>query len=238
MAEAGQKPDDFQRPSLFVSPSIQNIFKDENYLEDSISYSFFKRIPPTERLIPDRPTRHVQFRFRDLNAFLNPAKCYIVLKFYAEKSDGTALDRADFTSAMNPLSHSLIETFSLNIGECEIFRVDRLYFLMAKLYFLNNVSEQSKKTFRSFFEGYEPENDTILQNDISLCFNTDENGNITTPKTSQGKICDSLTGKKEHFFIFQLNSPLESFQSLLLPDLDFGNQTLYLILLLSAPLVY
>ena len=225
MAEAPQKPNDFQKPNHFISPAIQNIFKDENYLENSISYSFFKKIPPVERIIPDRPTRMVQFRFRDLNAFLNPAKCFIVLKFHAEKTDGTALEQSDLTSALNPLSHCLIETFSLNIGECEIFRVDRLYFLMAKLYYLNNLSPKSRETFRSFFEGYEPESpDTVLHSDISNCFNTDDNGNITTPKDPQGKICMALTGKKEQFFIFQLHSPLESFQSLLLNDLDLGNR--------------
>ena len=225
MAEPPQKPDDFQKPNHFISPAIQNIFKDENYLENSISYSFFKKIPPLERIIPDKPTRHVQFRFRDLNAFLNPAKCFIVLKFHAEKADGTALQKSDLTSALNPLSHCLIETFSLNIGECEIFRVDRLYFLMAKLYYLNSLSPQSRETFRSFFEGYEPESaDTVLHSDISNCFNTDNNGAITTPKDPQGKICMTLTGKKEQFFIFQLHSPLESFQSLILNDIDIGNR--------------
>ena len=224
MSDAPQKPDNFQKPDHFISPLVKNIFKDENYLEECISYSFFKRIPPLERIVTDRPTRHVQFRFRDLNAFVNPAKFYILLKFHAEKSDGSALATSDLTSAMNPLSHCAIETFSLNIGECEIFRVDRLYALMAKLYFLNNCSPESRKTFRSFFEGFEDEEDTIIENDIEKCFNTTDAGVITTPKNSQGKIASKLTGKKEQFFIFQLNSPLESFQSLILNDLDIGKQ--------------
>ena len=64
MSEPSQKPDDFQKPHTFISPAIQNIFKDDTFLEDCIAYSFYKPIPPVERIIPDKPTRHTQFQFR------------------------------------------------------------------------------------------------------------------------------------------------------------------------------
>ena len=223
MSDVTQKPDAFQTPKTFVSPSVQNIFKDDTFLEECIAYSYYRPLPPVERIIPGKPTRHVQFHFRDLNAFFNPKNCYILMKFFCEKADGTPLQKTDFTSALNPISHCAIETYSLNIGECEIFRVNRLYFLMAKLYFLNNCSEQSRNTFRAFFEGYVPDINSSPVDDVSTCFETNDDGTPSDAKNPQGKVAELLLDKKELFFLFQLHSPLESFQSLILNAIDLGD---------------
>ena len=111
MSETPQKPDDFQKPIPFISPAIQNIFKDDTFLEECIAFSYYKPIPPVERIISDKPTRHIQFQFRDLNAFLNPSKFYVILKYHCEKGDGNALTKADLTTALNPLSHCAIESY-------------------------------------------------------------------------------------------------------------------------------
>lgn len=223
MTDVIQKPDTFQHPQTFINPAIKNIFRDDTFLENCINFSFFKPFGPVERLIPNKPTRNVQFQFRDLNAFVNPKRFYLFIKFHCEKSDGSALSKSDFTSTLNPPSHSLIETFSLNVGQCEIFRINQLYYLLAKLYFLNDCSDQARKTFRKFFEGYEPDINSEVQNDISKCFD-ELNGEATAgPANSpQGRIAESIIDKKELFFIFQLHSPLETFQSLLLNDIDIG----------------
>lgn len=64
MSDTVQKPDAFQEPKRFVSPSVQNIFGDDTFVEQCIAYSFYRGIPPVERLIPDKPCRHAQFQFR------------------------------------------------------------------------------------------------------------------------------------------------------------------------------
>lgn len=143
------------------------------------------------------------------------------MKIYCEKSDGTPLTIPDFTSCLNPIPHSAIETFAINIGECEIYRINRLYPLLAKLYFLNNLSDKARTSFKSFFEGYEPDINDEVQTDITECFDTLDSGGYKA-KDPQGKIAESLINKKEHFFVFQLISPFLSFGSLILPDIDVG----------------
>ena len=111
--------------------------------------------------------------------------------------------------------------FSLNLGECEVFHVNKLYFLLAKLYFINECSDESRKSFRSFFEGYEPDITSTIEHNVSTCFDI-QGSTIGEAKTPLGKIATTILNKKELFFIFQLISPLETFQSLILNDIDIG----------------
>ena len=122
------------------------------------------------------------------------------------------------------------------MGECEVFRVDKLYFLLAKLYFLNECSEESRKTFRSFFEGYQPDICSTIEHDVSSSFEKLTSGQIGNPITPLGKVAEMIFDKKELFFIFQLISPLESFQSLILNDIDIG-KILY-VFVVSASVCY
>ena len=61
-----------------------------------------------------------------------------------------------------------------------------------------------------------------MVNDISTCYNKDSTGAPTTAKNVQGTIAESLLNKKEHTFFFQLHSPLETFHSLILNDVELG----------------
>lgn len=121
--------------------------------------------------------------FRDKNCLLNPGKCFISVKYHIVKNENDALEKTDYVSPLQvtflppsnlmhpfltifltqvlvlflqPLSHCLFESFSLNIGECEIYNISKLYPIWAKLHFMLDVSKESKESFRSFFEGYTP----------------------------------------------------------------------------------
>ena len=66
--------------------------------------------------------------------------------------------------------------------------------------------------------------DEKLETNISACFKaTTANGSTTyTPKNSQGKLAKNIFDKNEQNFFLQLHSPLQSLDSLLVNDLDFG----------------
>ena len=84
-------------------------------------------------------------------------------------------------------------------------------------------SQQAKSTFLNFFEYYfdEKENE-ILQTNIKNCYNTNSSNAITTPKTSQAHISQLLLAKKKTKYFFPILTPLASFKSLLVNNLDIG----------------
>ena len=112
----------------------------------------------------------------------------------------------------------------MNIGSCETARLERQYGLIARLEYLTRFSTESKNTFLKYFENYYPEDeDEILQEDIKKTWNL-EGDAPTTPKTSQGRIAESLLDKKQTRHFFALLTPLSSFQCLILPQVDIGKQ--------------
>ena len=72
------------------------------------------------------------------------------------------------------------------------------------------------------FAGWEDDLHEEQQLDVSKCFATNEKGEPTTPLTAQGRLCDSICDKKPNRYFFQLNAPLNSFSSLLLPGVEFS----------------
>ena len=50
------------------------------------------------------------------------------MTFYATNEDGGPLTQTDMVSATQPMSQTAIESFSLNLGECEIYRVEKVKF--------------------------------------------------------------------------------------------------------------
>ena len=67
-----------------------------------------------------------------------------------------------------PLSHCAIESYTLNLGECDIYEITKLYPIWAKLHFMLDVSKESKETFRKFFEGYIPSINEEVSANIQL----------------------------------------------------------------------
>lgn len=102
-------------------------------------------------------------------------------------------------------------------------RLERGYSQLARLHYLTQHSKAAKKTFLNFFEYYyDEEENEILQTDIKNCYNKDTNNNATTPKTSQAHIAQLLLAKKKTKYFFPLLTPLASFKSLLVNNLDIG----------------
>ena len=48
MSDTPQKPDDFQKPKTFISPSVQNILHDQAFVEECLLFSYYKGIEPGE----------------------------------------------------------------------------------------------------------------------------------------------------------------------------------------------
>ena len=165
-----------------------------------------------------------------------------------ENGKGEGLSKTDFVSAGNPLSHSLIEGVSLNIGRstmrlhspkstdvilknllpvtgnCEVSRLERNYGLLARYCYLKKYSKGSKESFLNFFEQYYLEGDEILETDIKNCYNLNDAGAPLTPKTTQGQIADSLLAKKKTKYLFSLFTPLSNMKTLLLNNLNIGKR--------------
>ena len=53
-----------------------------------------------------------------------------------------------------PLSHACIESLSVNLGECELQNLKKVYHIWAKLHYLLQVPDAARKSYRSFFEGF------------------------------------------------------------------------------------
>lgn len=91
---------------------------------------------------------------RDQNAYLNPRRVFLLLSYYCCKEDDTAIDITDNVTPLTPLSHASITSITLNVAECEIQSVQKVYHIWAKLHYLLQVNSEARKTHKAFFEGF------------------------------------------------------------------------------------
>ena len=120
------------------------------------------------------------------------------------------------------------QRYSLNLGECELFRCDTFLPILNRLHLIYNTTERERtKTghLRQFASVYDDIHEPQTC-DIKTCFNLDDDGAPVSPKTEQGHIADLLTDGKVTNYFFQLNGPLESFNSLILNNIEVS-LTLY-----------
>ena len=72
------------------------------------------------------------------------------MTFHAVKDEGgreEPLSRKDYVSLGSPISHSLLEGYSLNIGNAELEKMSRHYPILSRLFYLQRYSTEAKKTF-------------------------------------------------------------------------------------------
>ena len=146
-----------------------------------------------------------------------------------------------------PLSHCAIESYVLNLGECNIYEITKLYPIWAKLHFMLDVTKEAKETFRKFFEGYTPSINEEVSNQTRFKFDTQVANQLimtdnyffllliqvlenistsfkpdNTPTTKQAEVAQKILNKEEQYHVFQLDGPLSSFGTLLLNDLEIS----------------
>ena len=143
---------------------------------------------------------------------------FLELEVSAETHEKKPLKKENYVSIGNPVSHSLIQGYHLNMGCCEIARIERDYSLISRFRYLNQFTNESKKTFLNFYEScHQEEDDEKRETDISKCFNSDG-----TPKNSQGRIAQTLYNGKKTKHFFQVMSPLAEFKSLIPNNLEIS----------------
>ena len=193
------------------------------------------------------------YYFKDSSVFINTKRIFLEIEYEACLEDDTALTQNHNVSACNVMSHSIIDSCVLNIGECQLNRNQGFYPLIAKVNYITRYSEKARSSFLADFEGETKDRKHLhpkiqpikiiktqlwlflgakddireeLTTDVSKCFKQtrDEAGNaVFTPTNSQGEIALSLQNKKTHNYLIQLHSPLQSIGSLIPNNVDIGN---------------
>ena len=133
MLPSGARPPNFQKPTPFINPAIDNLLNDKVFIEDGISYTQFKPIALVDPLDLQDGSNTLAFKFRDENAFINTKRIFLSVVIYCTNADGSALADANAVSALNPISHGMISKVDLNIGMYDINIYALLLFLLLLL---------------------------------------------------------------------------------------------------------
>ena len=207
------QPPPFQQPGQTVDLSVKNLLNDnELYVSRGIDFSRFVPLKALERddLIKDQ--RVMYFYYKDVNAFVCSRRIFLELEWYACLEDDAPLTLENAVSATNPMSQTIIDSCTLNIGETALNRTDGYYPYIAKMNYLT-FSPAAKETFLKTFEKGEIDTKEKLVTDISTCFK-DESG-VKVPLNSQGRIAKSLLAKQKQNTLIQLHCPLQQISQLI-----------------------
>ena len=117
MSQEQTKIPDFQQPVETVSPVIQSLFHNKIYEENGVQFSTYKPINALDPLELSKNSRSCTFYYKDANAFINTRRIFLDLTWKATKANGEKLEHADFVSCLNPASHNLIQSVTVNIGK-------------------------------------------------------------------------------------------------------------------------
>ena len=208
------QPPPFREPGQTVDLSVKNLLNDnELYVSRGIDFSRFVPLKPLERddLIKDQ--RVMSFYYKDANAFVCSRRVFLEMEWYACLEDDSPLTLAHAVSATNPMSQTIIDSCTLNIGEAALNRTDNYYPYIAKMNYLN-LSTAAKETFLKTFEKGEVDTKEKLVTDIASCFKTEEDGS-KVPINSQGRIAKSLLAKNKQNTLIQLHCPLQQMSQLI-----------------------
>lgn len=116
MTQTPTKIPDFQQPVETVSPAIESLFHSKIYEENGIQFSTYKPINALDPLELQKNSRSVTFYYKDANAFINTKRAFLDITWKASRNDGEPLEHLDLVSCLNPASHNLIQSVTINIG--------------------------------------------------------------------------------------------------------------------------
>ena len=90
--------------------------------------------------------------FYPSTAFLNPTNIFLDLEYIATASNGEALSGDNvYTSTLNS-GHSLIESISINLGQCSLTKLDTNYQLVSRV-LLQDYTKEARDSFIKDLEG-------------------------------------------------------------------------------------
>ena len=127
------------------------------------------------------------------------------------------------------MSHALISSATLNIGEtiCEIN--ENNYTLIAKIKDLQHYTPAARSSIISFFEKSFDDWSENIPDNLENCFtkSTDNGTDIYTPINSAGKTAKLLWNKNVITALIQVQCPLTSFESLLPAEVEVGLKLMF-----------
>ena len=175
-------PPKFQSPIPTVSPSVRSLTENnELFLEKGVSFSKFISLKPLDPLDLIKNSGVLCYYFRDNSVFVNTKRIFLEIEFEACLDTQAALTQSHNVSACNVMSHSIIDSCVLNIGnnqkikpncsftiqheknlicylrypsgECQLNRNQGFYPLIAKANYITRYSDKARTSFLADFEG-------------------------------------------------------------------------------------
>ena len=110
-------PPNFHAPITNVDPSVKSLLSNnELFVEHGISFAKYVPIKPIDSIGLIRDSKVLSYYYKDSNCFINTKRVFLELEFYCENEDSSALTQENNVSASNVMSHSIIDSALLNIG--------------------------------------------------------------------------------------------------------------------------
>ena len=110
-------PPAFNQPRETLDPTVQSILNDnELFIQHGINYSRYISLKPIDNMELVQNSKLVSFYFKDKNCFINTRRVFLQIKFICTDENDNALTQDDNVSANNVMSHSIIDSCILNIG--------------------------------------------------------------------------------------------------------------------------
>ena len=111
-------PPQFRPPLPTISPTVKSLTEnDDLFLEKGVSFSKYIPIRPLDPMDLIKNSGVLNYYFRDSSAYINTKRVFLELEFEACLDDMSPLKQNHNVSACNVMSHSIIDSCVLNIGE-------------------------------------------------------------------------------------------------------------------------
>ena len=111
------RPPTFTQPTETLDPTVRSILNEnELFVEHGISYSRYVVLKSIDNMELIKNSKLVSYYYKDQNCFLNTRRIFLHIKYICTHDDGNELKQEDNVSACNVMSHSIIDSCILNIG--------------------------------------------------------------------------------------------------------------------------
>ena len=212
----------FQSPAETDANTLQGLLN-ENFIQESggIDFHTFRVLTTVDKLEITK-SGSMQFRWRDENAYLNTAKCFLELEFYAYKDADKPLEIGDAVGALNPLAHCLIDSIQVNIGETLLEENPKMNQFLTKYVYLTQYSKQQQESFLKKMELCHFDADETLTSDIAKTITTTGTGAtaVHAANSVQGQIYLDLLNKNKFCAMIMPVSAMQSLNTLIPANID------------------
>ena len=216
----------FQNPTETDANAVDDLLNENFIVEtDGVDYHTYRVLNCIDKLEIAK-SGSMQFMWRDENAYLNTAKCFLEIEFYAYKvltdKPDEPLVIGDAVGALNPMAHCLIDSVQINIGETLLEDNPKMNQFLTKYMFLTQYSKQMQESFLQKMESSYYDAHESLSADIASTISSTGVGTaaVHKAKTVQGQVCLDLLAKKKTSAIFMPISALQSLDTLIPANID------------------